>query len=261
MKVDDILFRPSSLGKIMTGVAKGWDIEHSLTCKKELVKMYRQIKYDRYYNHYSKYTDKGIKQEHEGILLYNRLYKTNYSKNLDRFNNLWFTGEPDIITSRPIVDIKCVWGVDTLPHPSIHEIDEDYEYQGYGYMDLLERDIHIVAYCLVNATADQINKEKSKMYYRLDQPDPRDPFYIKELIKIEKNMIFDLKVFNVTNPGYNLECKDWNFDIPVHERVVEFVVHRNERKLNAVKNRIIAAREWMLHNLISPPENNVYFQT
>ena len=57
----ELLFHPSGLLKPMTGVAKNWSVENSLTCKRELVKIYRELKYNRKNYFSSKFTEKGLK--------------------------------------------------------------------------------------------------------------------------------------------------------------------------------------------------------
>lgn len=242
---NEILFHPSALGKIMSGVKKKWDVENSLTCKRELVRIHREIKYGRYYTYSSKYTDKGIKTEQDAITLYSLVKNKYYKKNTLRIKNKWFDGEPDIIEGRETIDIKSCWSLDTLPHVLTDEVDQDYEYQGDGYLDLIEGDQHTVAYCLVNAMPQAITREKEKLWYALEQPAPDDPVYMSSVIEIEKKMIFDLESFMSDNPGFDLDCKDWVYDIPMEDRVVEFVIKRDQVRTNKIKDRITESREWM----------------
>jgi len=136
MNANEILFHPSALGDLMTGVAKGWDVDKSLTCKRKLIEIFRQIKYDRYYSHSNKYTEKGTKMEEDGISLYCKVKGIFVKKNKERIKNEWFNGEPDIIFPKETVDIKCSWSLQTLPHVAVGSIGKGYEYQGRAYMDL-----------------------------------------------------------------------------------------------------------------------------
>ena len=249
MQADNILFRPSSLGELMTGVAKGWDVEKSLTCKRKLIKIYREIKYGRYYQHSNKYTEKGIKSEEDGITLYSLVSKRLLNKNTVRITNDYFTGEPDIICEKETIDIKCSWSLDTFPHPSTDAPDKSYEYQGLAYMDLTGSEKHTIVYCLVNAPLNLVLKAKESLYYNMGCPDDSNQQYIDGLVEIEKNMIFDKVQFMRDNPHYDFECKNWEYDIPAKERVVEFVIHRSEYSISEIKTRLDDCRKWMDKNL------------
>src|SRR5689334_5634924 len=214
MSADTILFHPSALGKIMSGTGKGWTVENSQTCKKELVKIYRETLYGREYIHSNKYTEKGIKQEQDSISLYARIKKRMFKKNEKRITDNYFTGEPDIIYYGKTVDIKTSWSLETFPHPLTDSADSDYELQGLAYMELTGAREHIIAYCLVNAPGNLVIKEKEKLWYSMNCPDETDGRYISERIRIEKNMIFDQAQFLKDNPSYDFDCKEWTFDIP-----------------------------------------------
>ncbi len=232
----------------MSGVKKGWSVSDSLTCKKKLIKIYREIKYGRYYSFSNKYTEKGIRMEQDAITLYARYRRMPLKKNTERITNSFFTGEPDVINAFT-ADTKCSWGLDTFPHPMVDKPDGDYDYQGHGYMDLTGVDKHIIAYCLVNAPATMVLREKEKLFYQMDAPKDDDEKFIQAKIDIEKNMIFDMKQFMSDNPFFEIECKDWTYDIPLSERVVEFEVKRDDNKLKAIKDRIGECRSWMNENL------------
>lgn len=250
MTAQDIKFRPSSLGSIMSGVKKGWSVENSLTCKRALIDIYRKIKYGRYYSYSSKYTEKGTKMEESAISLYS-LYKNKFfKKNKERIRNGYFDGEPDIIDSDKTIDTKCSWGLDSFPHPAVDSIDSDYELQGYGYMDLTGKRKHVVTYCLVNAPANLIAQAKKDLWYKMNCPEENDDDFMTAKIEIEKNMIFDMKEFRGDNPGFDVDCNDfWEYDIPINERVIEFEINYDEVKMQAIKKRCDECRMWMQENL------------
>lgn len=255
---DTILFHPSALGDIYTGVAKGWDVENSLTCKRKLLSIYREIKYGRYYDHSNKYTDKGNKQEETGITAYSLFRKKFFAKNNVRLENERLTGEIDILNLPETVDIKCPWSLETLPHSLTDKADPDYVLQGHGYMALSGASVHIIAYCLVNSTGDAIINEKKKLWYSMGCPDDTNKTYLEERIKIEKNMIYDMVQFKKDNPGFDIDCKEWEFDIPLNERIVEFKTARDEDVIQKIYSRIDACRQWMNSNLFSlHPETSI----
>ena len=255
MNADKILFHPSALGKIMTGTAKKWDVANSLTCKRELINIYREIKYNRYNTFTSKYTEKGIKMENDAITLLDKVMRMNgydgpmLRKNAERLTNDWFTGEPDIILEDETIDTKCVWSLSNLPHIMTDEMDKAYEYQGYAYMDLTGAKRHTVAYCLVNATGQLVLREKEKVYYQMGMPDSEIPEYLKAKQNVEIDMIFDIQQFRKDNPGFEFDNESWEYDIPKQERVVTFTIEASEPAIQAIKDRITECREWMGANL------------
>jgi len=246
MNANDIKFHPSALGEIMTGVAKGWSVGDSITCKRYLIKLYRQIIYGREYRYSTKYTEKGVAMEEDGITLLSRVHKEHYEKNKIRLVNDFFDGEPDIIAENGTLDIKCSWSLDTFPDDRVDKIDPDYEFQGIGYMDLTGKAKHTVAYCLVNAPGNLLQREKEMLFYKMNCPDTDDPHYLDCLKELERNMIFDLPAFLKANPNTDLEYgKAWLYDIPASERVVTFTINRDAEKLQKVKDRITECRDWM----------------
>lgn len=249
MNASEIKFRPSSLGDLMTGVAKNWSVDDSLTCKRKLIKIHREIKYNRYYSFTNKYTEKGLKMEQDAITLYSRFRKDNYKKNTERIENDFFTGEPDIRIKGETIDVKCSWSLDTFPHVLTDKPDKAYEYQGYGYMSLDNADKHTIVYCLVNSPLNLLIKEKEKLWYNLDQPSDQNEDYLEGKMEIERNMIFDLDQFKRDNPNYDLDTKEWIYDIPIPERIVEFTVERNNSELEKIYKRIKECRSWMQNNL------------
>lgn len=252
MEANKILFRPSGLGEVMSGVGKKWDVENSLTCKRYLIKMFRQIKYGRYYSFSNKYTQKGIKMENDAITLYSLLKNKYFEKNTVRFENDFFSGEFDIFDKKELttIDIKCSFGLDTFPHKITDAPDSGYIDQGLAYNDLTGATKHIIAYCLVNAPANLIDAAKRSKLYELGLPVENESSpdwiqYLDECCDIEKNMIFDIAQFKKDNPEYQHQIIDWQFDIPKEERVVEFTIERNEDRTEAIKQRIIECRKWM----------------
>lgn len=244
----EIKFRASSMGDIMSGVKKGWAVEDSLTCKRKLIKIYRELKFNRYYNFSNKYTEKGLRMEEDAITLLSLVHGHGFFKNKDRLTNDFWTGEYDLKHERRTIDIKCSWDLSTFPHPEIDKADDGYEYQGLVYNSLADCDSHTVAYCLVNAPYNLIVKEKENLYYRMGCPDDTNKDYISGLLDIEKNMIFDMKQFRRDNPNVDLigtSGNEWEFDIPPHDRVVEFHYKRDEKKLQQMTSRVLEARSWM----------------
>lgn len=254
MNADKLLFRASSMGDIMTGVAKKWDVENSLTCKRKLVQIYRELTWQRRTDKCNKYTEKGLSVEEDAITLYSRVKKKVFNKNDKRLTNDFFTGEVDLFEGESIekathiIDIKSSW--DWTTFPSICDsIDSAYDYQGQTYMDLTGAQVHTVAYCLVNTPANLILDEKRRLAYKMGVIDTETSEYINACIEIEKNHIYDMELFITHNPYFEFHCKDWQYDIPMLQRVYEMDVIRDDKKIISMKDRAIEGRQWMNKNL------------
>lgn len=264
MNANNLLLRAHAAGDIMTGVAKGWDVEKSLTCKRKLVEMHRQLIWKRKKNMSNKYTDKGISAEEDAITLYCRVKKEMFAKNDIRLENEFFSGELDLFKGDEIrkakrtIDIKTSW--DWTTFPSICDtIDSDYDYQGQCYMDLSGAGLHTIAYCLVNTPANLILDEKRRLGWKMGIIDQETPEYILACIEIEKNCIVDMELFRKHYPYFEFHYEKfgvdgcapltWQWDIPMNERVYEMDVLRDDAKIEKIKKRWNECKIWMNKNL------------
>ncbi len=251
---DNLLFRASSMGDIMTGVAKGWDVDKSLTCKRKLVQMYRELTWNKRHQLKNKYVEKGTGVEDDSITLYCRVKKQMFKKNDIRLNNEFFSGEVDLFIgleirkAERIIDIKSCWDWTTLPS-ICDEVDSGYDYQGQTYMDLTGAGLHTVASCLVNTPAKIILDEKNKLRWKHAIIDIETEEYINACIEVEKNHIHNMELFIKDNPSFDFHSTDWQSDVPLIECVHEMDVVRDDAKIQRMKERITEARWWMNKNL------------
>lgn len=251
----NLRFRASSMGDIMSGVAKGWEVDNSLTCKRKLVQIYRELKWQRSVHFENKYTQKGNESEEASITLYCRVKKQMFKKNDIRLMNDYFTGELDLFKGESItkaervIDIKTSW--DWTTFPSIcDKVNPDYDYQGQVYMDLTGASNFTVAHCLVNTPAQLIVDEKRRLAWKMGIIDNETPEYIENCIEIEKNCIVDMPLFQKENIGFEFHSTNWEHDIPMSERVHEINVVRDDSKIERMKQRVDECRVWMVNNLL-----------
>lgn len=255
MEMKDFKFRASSMGDVMTGVAKNWSVDDSLTCKKKLIQMFREKQWKRRNNQSNKYVEKGLEVEESSIDLYCSVKKEFFKKNDIRLTNDYFTGELDLYKGEEItkaiktIDIKSSWDWTTFPSMA-NTIVADYKYQGHTYMDLTGALTHSVAYCLVNTPGNLIMDEKRRLAYKMGVLDNESPEYISACVEIEKNSIYDMSLFIKDNPGFEFHSENWDFDIPKDERVHEVEFNRNEPELYKMKTRVIECRDWMKKFLV-----------
>jgi hypothetical protein len=235
MDFSNYLFRCSSLYKLMTEPQSKEAKERgdlSATTKSYLREIFREEKYRRRNEFSSKYIEKGLAQEENAITLFCRVKKVYLTKNETRLNNKYITGEPDLFHGESITtcqegwDTKCSWSLFTFPYEE-DGLDKQYEWQNTGYMWLTGAKKWSTAYCLVNAMPDQVLNEKKSIWYKLGCP------------------IFNISEFIKEAPGFDFHCTEWDYDININDRVLEFTTERNDANINKLIERIIKCREYL----------------
>ena len=163
-----IRIRASSLSEIMTD-AKEKDEPLSKGAKTFLEKMAKEQVYGFNQVISGKEMDKGIIVEDQAIALYNSVFFTNYTKNTERKNNDWLTGECDIYTGKKVIDIKAPWSLATFPATKATVMaaskERGYDWQGRAYMMLWEVDEFELAFCMVNTPDELIRYEQEELHY------------------------------------------------------------------------------------------------
>jgi len=154
-------FRASSLGEIMTN-GKGEGLSAGAKTYVERLAKEFVYGYDRIVT--SKYMDKGLQVEDQSIDLLNSVLFTSYTKNTERKENDWITGECDIFTGDQIIDIKSSWSLETFPCMSEQGTDSGYEWQLRAYMWLWDVDQAQIAYCLVSTPEHLIGYENRSIH-------------------------------------------------------------------------------------------------
>lgn len=242
------------------------DFTLSQTALSYIGTLYREYKFQRRQEFSSKYIEKGVQQEEDAITLLSLYLKRMLFKNAHRLTNDFITGEPDVFIGESIdkaeegYDTKCSWSVWTFPFEG--PLDPKYYWQNMGYMALTGAKRWTTAYTLVNASAHQITSEKNKIWYAMGCPDETSDRYIEKRIEVEKNMIFDMAQFIDDNPGYDLDCPDWKYDIPLSERIKLFTVERDDQAIQMIYDRVTACRRFMntaysSHVIIAEYDNDV----
>lgn len=141
-----------------------WDRSLSTGAKTYLDELAKEYLYGYHNVVSSKYTEKGTIVEDESIALYNELFFTSYTKNTERKENAWLTGECDIDTGTEIIDVKSSWSMVTFPELPEDGQKNDYEWQVRGYMMLWNRERAKVAYCLVDTPEELIGYENPELH-------------------------------------------------------------------------------------------------
>lgn len=194
-------FHPSSLGMIMTDAisidksllpaallevaarARKTDADKELLApykemslsagaKTYLGKLAKQFVYS--YNKVveTKYMDKGLACEDEAIDMINRLRFESYTKNTERREDEFLTGECDIyVPGVKTIDTKVSWDLDTFPALSEDCHDSLYEWQGRAYMRLWDVPEHEVCFVMLN-TPDELIRYEQRELHEVEHIDP-----------------------------------------------------------------------------------------
>jgi hypothetical protein len=215
-------FRCSSLGSIMS--ASGKITQGNIT---ELKKIYHaQIKGFKE-EISSKYFEKGKFCEEDGISMLQKTIFHNIEfplvKNKERKENEFISGEHDVKVGNVIVDIKNCFNWKTLDDA---EVNDTYDYQLAGYMDLNNCDEAILFYCLVNMPEHMMVAEERKLFYS------------------------GTKYLGFEDPEFTKDCAElrerFNFEkFPIWERFKSFHIAKDKAKIESVYEKIKMCRNWL----------------
>ena len=216
----DLLFRCSSLGKLMTDPRTKSETL-SETAKSYIQDLFKERELGIYKEFSSRYTDKGLEMENEAIQFASEVLNWDFVvKNEVRFNNEWLTGEPDINTDNLLADIKCSWSGSTFPLFDETLKNKDYYYQLQGYMMLTGHDTSELVYCLMNTPHQIVEDEVRRQHWKLNLIDE------------------DLDVRQAVQEMHNFD------QIPNNLRVKRFIVEKDEASQQKIKERVEVAREY-----------------
>jgi len=249
--METTLFRASQLGKLMTDARTKSGL--SETCKSALLEIYIQQKYKRYKDISNKYIEKGVAVENDSIDMWRRERKQIVFKNEQMFTNDYIKGTPDLLIKDGgvvinVPDIKSSWDIHTFIDSKVNDLSKDYYWQGQAYMWLTGASTATFCFVLVNAPLQMIDDEKYRLARRMNLIDPQgNDEFIKKSQRIEKNMIYDMPTFLAENPHANLESDlaNWEYDIPVQDRIHEKVVEFDEAAIAKLQERVPMWREYL----------------
>lgn len=230
MIFNDILFRCSSLGYIMTD-PRGKSETLSETAKTHLIDVYVANKYGRQEDIQNKYIEKGLAVEEDSITLFSRMKKEFYKKNESHLSNTWIKGTPDLFVGETIdqaehiIDIKSSWDIYTFMRVMSKEVNKQYYWQLQGYMDLTGAKSATLAYCLVDTPPQLIEDEKRRLMWKMGVATSENPLYLEACDALETAMVFT--------------------EIPMQERLIEFRIERNDADIMRMHARVEECRNWL----------------
>jgi hypothetical protein len=226
--------RSSSVGYLMSEPQLKADKEAgklSKTAQKHLLEVYVYEKYGRRKDIQTKQMKKGIEVENESIDLLSLYLKKPFNKNEIRVTNDFITGLPDIFegsdihNAEAIIDIKSSYDLWTFLGNLPDKLDSLYYWQMQSYMWLTNAKQASIAYCLVDTPFGIIEQEKRYLLNKMDVISEESVEYVKESAKLEFNMTFG--------------------DIDISERILIFLVERNEDDILKIQYKVEKAREFL----------------
>lgn len=146
---------------------KSQNIEITQTAKSYCEDWLKEQLYDKRREFQSRYTQKGLIMEDEGIDMLGRaIGREGITKNEQHYSNDFMEGTPDVNLFDTIIDNKCSWDCFTFPLFDNNIPNSDYWWQGQGYMHLTGAERYILGYTLVDTPLHIITKQA--YYYASD---------------------------------------------------------------------------------------------
>ena len=188
--------RASALGKLMTS-PRSKSETLSQTTKSYLEEWVKEQIYGVKKQINSKYIQKGLALEDTAIEFYSVAENKSFMiKNLDHFEDDFFTGTPDCIFEDVVYDFKTSW--DCYTFPLFDEVpDMGYYYQLQVYMHLMGLKKAKLVYTLQD-TPDYLTYEESVSYSHVE-----NKYRIKEF-----DIDYDSQVIETAKDKI-IECRDY----------------------------------------------------
>lgn len=188
--------RASALGQIMTN-ARSKNETLSQTAKSYLEDWYKEQIYGVKKQIKSKYIQKGLALEDQAIEFYSIAMEKDFMiKNLDHFEDDFFTGTPDCFHEGIVYDFKTSWDCFTFPLFD-QEPDMGYYYQLQVYMHLTGLKKAKLVYTLQD-TPEFLTYEEPVSYAHVDYCYRIKQFEIEfdqEVIENAKNKIIECRKY------------------------------------------------------------------
>lgn len=199
--------------------------ELSATCKQYCKDWLKSQIYGRRIEFTSKYTDKGIIMEDESIDFLSKMLNIGMLfKNTDHKEDDFMTGECDVEIPKNIdliCDVKNSWSWETFPFLEDEIPNKDYEWQGHGYMHLWEKNNYKLCYILSNTPVHLIEREARNYCFYNGYGE------------------MDMGIYNEFHKKLTYDDVDDKYKIKIFE------FKRDEKKIEAIKNRVIECRKYI----------------
>ena len=146
-------------------LAPYFDMSLSAGAKTYLKNLAKEYVYNYYKVIDNKYLDKGNMLEAEAIEFLNTYRFERYTKNTERRETEFLSGECDIfVPGVKTIDTKVPWSLDTFPALVEDAHDPAYEWQGRCYMKLWDVPEHEVCYVMLDTPEELIRYEQIDLH-------------------------------------------------------------------------------------------------
>ena len=239
MDFNKVKFRASSWGSLL---AEPKDVVEKkagglgLTCKKELLKIYRKVVYDWDEDDITTVEmEKGTLVQSDSIFMYSKVMGTMFYENNQHLENEWFCGTPDLSDSEDIRqasqvdDMKNSYLLSNFDDKTVESVTKAQECQLNVYYALTGAQKGNIVHSLMSLPEQQFKKEKDKLLWRManngEIATEYAPEYLEAVEKLKKKFFYD--------------------HIPENERIFIQPVPRNEELIEKMKSKVPFFRQWL----------------
>lgn len=207
------------------------DGELSESVKTHLIDIFVSEHYNRRNDIHSRYIDKGLSVEDDGITLLSRASKTFFKKNEEHLSKGLLKGTPDLFTGESItnadkiIDIKSSWDIFTFSRAKYSAINKLYYWQLQAYMYLSGASTSSLVYCLIDTPETILNDEKRKLMWKMGVTTEESEEFQQACYELDRLHKYD--------------------DIPMSERYFETVIERNDTDIERLLARCQDCIEYM----------------
>lgn len=201
--------------------------------KTHLADVYISTKYGRREDIKSKYMEKGLHKEEDGITLYSMTTGLFFKKNTTRLKNEFIEGEFDYEDDEHIYDNKSNWSIFQFGRVRTKPINPMYFWQLQGYMWLSNKRKSKLIYTLLDTPDFLIQKEKTNLMYEMFGSPSNFALAAEERINAYEEACAEI----TRNHTYS--------DIPDNEKVFSFDIERNDECIDKIKLKIPACRTYL----------------
>lgn len=140
---------------------------------------------------------KGKLAENDSIALLSVVDGVIYEKNDERIENDYLSGEPDvylgeqIIGCQKIVDVKTCYDAPIFLKKINVGLENGYNQQVQGYLDISGAPVGEVAYTLVNMPEIMRMDFKKRLFYQGEYVTEESPDFLRKWSELENDMVFD----------------------------------------------------------------------
>jgi len=232
-------FRASSWGNLLSEPVTKADKEAgklSLTCQKELLKIYLKEKYDWDEDDITTPAmQKGTLVQTESILMYSKLEGKLFIENSDHLENDFFKGMPDLYLGKSIReaeqvdDMKNSHLLSNFTDKTVEAVTPAQKCQLNVYYDLSGASGGNIVHALMSLPPVMFQKECDKLLWRMTNngeiATEYAPEYLYEVELLKKKFIYD--------------------HIPEGERIFKHPVPKDEDLIQKMKDKVPVLRQWL----------------